>query len=186
MSVTLTGPGLYRIDIASQTYYGETSNIDRRKRTHWKELLTKRHHNILLRRLVCEYGLDAVSFTVISHGPQWKSATARRAEETRLMTSDENSLNTKGRLEIYATHLRLPAKPKYLNRELYLRFERGIVWVMNERHGTLIGLERTKGKIATGYYIADENGYINASPNIRRPGPKRGAGEVRADAGRAG
>lgn len=155
--------GLYRMNIAQHVYYGETDNLIRRRAQHWKELVSKRHHNILLRRLVCEYGLEAVTFTVIAAGPEWKDSATRKAEELRLMTGDENSLNTAGQVSVYATNLRLPDKDKYRSRELYLRFSRGVVTIYTQRNGPLIGIERARGKIATGHYVTDERNFINAS-----------------------
>ena len=174
--------GLYRMDIAGHVYYGETVNIPRRRLQHWKELTTKRHHCILLRRLVCAYGLDAVTFSVISQGPQWSDATVRRAAELKLRLGDENSLNSAGQLGTYASHLRLPDKPKYRSRELYLRFARGVVEAFDGRGGKLVGIERARGKVATGHYIVDERSYINAAPNVRRAGGRLARPpKVRAD-----
>lgn len=165
--------GLYRMDVAGHTYYGETVNLPRRRNDHWDDLVTKRHHCILLRRLVCAFGIESVSFTVISQGPQWEDVKVRKAAELALIVADENALNTAGRLGVYATNLRLPNKAKYRDRTLYVQVTRGVAMVYEERGGKFVGIERVKGKLATGYYISDDRSFINAAPNKRRESDRR-------------
>lgn len=182
MSTIPNEPGLYAIGTPAGTYYGESDNLFRRRASHWKRLMVKRHHCILLRRVVCEFGPESLTFTVISSGPQWKDKKLRVEAELIYIRGREDSLNTKGNEKTYATQLRLPPKAKYVGRRVYVEFRNMVIKVREERHGNLIGLERTKGKLASGYYDVDERGFINASPNVRRVGSaRRPPGEVRAD-----
>jgi len=163
------GPGLYRIDTpAGLVYWGESSNLRRRWDSHRKKLMARRHHCILLRRAACEFGPESLTFTVIDSGPQWKSAAARKRAELAYIRGSEDSLNTRGNEDVYATPLRLPPKEKYRGRRLRLEFDRGVLKVRDPESLALIGLERCRGKVKTGYYDVDEKGFINAVPNTRR------------------
>jgi len=164
-------PSLYKIEVSSPlctfTYYGETLNIKRRQSKHFRGLLSKRHHCILLRRVFNEMGMINTNFIEISTGVHLKDETNRFALELLLIQLDENSLNTKGNESIYATYLRLPKKNKYISVPLYLEYQTGVVKVRDKRYGDLIGIERVKGKIPTGYYETDNKCYLTKMKGIK-------------------
>jgi len=62
--------GIYKIESPSGSFYiGSSTNVERRLRTHRRELLSGTHINSALRNAASKYGVDAMSFCQIASVP---------------------------------------------------------------------------------------------------------------------